>query len=76
MGELVAMIDHVWRGVQGIEELAEGLPPPRDPLGERRARDVLHSLHQLHQPVLATCTDRCEPDTAIATDDRCHPMPA
>ena len=63
-------------GRQRVEVLGEALPPPADPLGQRRAGDVLDSLHQLDQRRLAAGTDRREAHTAVAQHGRGHPVPA
>ncbi len=37
---------------EGVEVLGEGLPLPRDALGQGRAGDVLDALHQADEPVM------------------------
>ena len=76
MGELVAVIDDMGRRADDIEELAEGLPSPRDAFGERRARDVLDPFHQLDEPVLMAVVHGGEAHPAVPSDHRRHPVPA
>ncbi len=65
-----------FRSVEGVEVLGEGLPPPFDAFGQRRARDVLDPLHQPDQPVVSVGPGRGEPDAAVAGDDGGDPVPA
>ena len=67
---------HRVRRIDAVEVLGERLPAPGNAVVQRRARDVLHALHQFHQPVLGPGTHGGEPDTAVAHDDRRHAMPA
>lgn len=64
--DLRAEVDGVRRGVEHAHVLAEALPAPGDPLGQRRARDVLDPLHQLDQALVLGLADRGEADAAVA----------
>ncbi len=68
-------IERVVAGIEGVEELLEALPVPRDPLGHRRPRDVLDTLHQLDQPLVTIGCGGCEADAAVAHDRRRDAVP-
>ena len=53
VGDLGADVDRPAPPLQRVEVLGEGLPLPLDPLGERRAGDVLDALHEADEPVVA-----------------------
>ena len=63
-----ADVDRVLPTVERIEVLGERLPVPRQPLGQRRARDVLDALEHADQPVvlLGRRLGGGEPDAAVA----------
>ena len=69
-------VEHAVRPLDLVEILAEALPVPGDALGQRGARDVLDTLHQLNQPVAVARAGRREPDAAVARDHRRHAVPA
>jgi hypothetical protein len=54
---------------EGVEELGEGLPRPRQTLVQRAAGDVLDALHELDQAVVVGRAHRGEPDAAVAGHD-------
>ena len=55
--------------IEGIEVLRERLPREIDALGEGGSGDVLHSLHQLDEPLLGAGFHRREPDATVAHDE-------
>src|SRR4029453_18164819 len=59
-----------------VEVFREALPLPADAGGERRAGDVLHTLHELDQVVLLARAHGREADAAVAHDDRRDAIPA
>ncbi len=65
----------VGQALDHVEVLREALPPPADPLGQRRAGDVLHALHQGDEPVVAVGLHRGEADAAVAHDHRGDALP-
>ena len=69
---------HVHRvgGVDAVEVVGERLPTPGNAVVQCGAGDVLHALHEFHQPVLAARSHRGETDAAVAHDDRGHAVPA
>ena len=69
MGHLSRDIEHARHPVEGVEIVGERLPLPVDALVQRGARDVLDTLHQLDEEVLATRAHRREADSAVAHDD-------
>ena len=66
--DLRGHVHGVGQSVEHVEVLREALPPPADALGQRRARDVLHALHQGDQPVVTVGLHRREPDATVAHD--------
>ncbi len=72
---LGADVDRVPAGVERVEVLLERLPLPGHPLGQRGARDVLHALHQLDQPLVPVGCRRREADAAIAHHHRGDAVP-
>ncbi len=61
--------------VEGVHELRERLPVPRETLVEHRTRDVLDALHQLDEPVVIGGMHGREADPAVADDDGRDPVP-
>ena len=53
VGKLRADVDGTRHRLERVEVLVERLPLPLDPLGQRRAGDVLDAFHQLDQPLVA-----------------------
>ncbi len=51
---------------QDVEIFLVGLPGPRQPLVQRRARDVFDAFHQVDQPLMVCWDHRCEADAAVA----------
>src|SRR5580692_5567377 len=51
-------------------------PAPSHALGQRGTRDVLDTLHQFDQPLLAARAYRGEADAAVAGDDCRHAVTA
>ena len=66
VGHLASDVDRVRHRGDRVHVLGERLPAPRNPLGERRARDVLDALHQLDERCLASGPHRREADAAVA----------
>ena len=62
--------------VERVQIFGKGLPLPGQPLGQRRARNVLHALHHADQPVMRVRARRGEADAAIAHRHRGDAMPA
>ena len=58
-----------------VEIFRERLPVPADALGQRRAGNVLHALHQADQHLALFGARRCETDAAVADDGRRHAVP-
>ena len=75
MGHLGADVDRAGHRFEGVEVLAEALPPPVDALVQGGARDVLDGLHQLDQEVVLVGPRGCEADTAVAHHDRGRAVP-
>ena len=69
MRNLRADIDGPAALIEGIEVLRERLPREIDALGEGGSGDVLHSLHQLDEPLLGAGFHRREPDATVAHDE-------
>ncbi len=69
-------VDRARRGVECVEVLGEGLPLPVDALVERGAGDVLDTLHQLDEEVLAIGAHGGEAHTAVPHHDGGHAVPA
>ena len=66
VGHVGGEVDVVGAAVEGVEELGERLPRPRQALVQRGAGDVLHALHQLDQAVVVGRAHRREADAAVA----------
>ena len=75
VGDLRPHVDGEPAPLQGVEVLGEGLPLPRHPLGQRRAGDVLHPLHEPDEPVVAVGAGRGEAHPAVARHDGGHAVP-
>ena len=75
VGHQARHVEHPRRPLHLVEVLPEGLPVPRHALGERRAGDVLHALHELDQPRAIGVPRRGEPHAAVAHDDGRHAVP-
>ncbi len=73
--DLGADVDRPAPLLERVEILGEGLPLPLDPLGQRRAGDVLDALHEADEPVVAVGLGRREPDAAVAHDERRDAVP-
>ena len=70
--QLRAHVDVVRHPLDRVEVLREARPRPRQPLVQRRARDVLDALHQLDQHPVVRRLHRREPDPAVAEHRRRH----
>ena len=66
VGDLAAHVDRELLLADRVQVLRVGLPAPGDALGQCGAGDVLDTLHQLDQPLLAAGPDRGEADAAVA----------
>ena len=75
VGHLGADVDRPAPLLQRVEVLREGLPLPLDPLGQRRAGDVLDALHEADEPVVAVGLGRGEADAAVAHHEGGHAVP-
>ena len=75
VGHLGADVDRPAPLLQCVEILREGLPLPLDPLGQRRAGDVLDPLHQPDEPVVAVGLGGGEADAAVAHHERGDAVP-
>ena len=69
VGHVGGEVDVVGAAVEGVEELGERLPRPRQALVERGAGDVLDALHQLDEAVVVGRPHRREADAAVAGHD-------
>ena len=76
VGDLSAEVDGQFLLLHRVQVLREALPAPADALGERRPGDVLDTLHQLDEPLLASRLHRGEADAAVAADDGGHAVHA
>ena len=76
VGHLGADVDRPVVGLQGIQVLGEGLPVPGHAFRQCGSGNVLHSLHQSDQPLVAAGPGRSEPDTTVASDQGGHSVPA
>ena len=76
VGDEGGHVEDAGRPLHLVEVLAEGLPVPVHALGQRGARDVLHALHQLNEPVAVGRARRGEADAAVAHHDGGHAVPA
>ena len=70
MGELGTHVHAPLAPSEHVQVLGERLPPPRQPFGEGRARNVLHTLHQLDERRVRIGTYGGETDTAVAHHHR------
>ena len=75
VGHLRGHVDVVGARVDGIEELGERVPVPRETLVEGGARDVLNPFHQLDQLAVIGVVDRCEANAAVAHHDSGDAVP-
>ncbi len=70
VGDLRTDIERVLAAVDVVEVFGKGLPPaPFHAFVQRRAGDVLDTLHQLDEFLLAAGRHRREAHTAVAHDD-------
>ena len=69
VGHLERDVDVERATVDGVHELGEALPVPRQALGEDDAGDVLDALHQLDEPLVVGGSHGREADPAVAGDD-------
>ena len=76
VGDLGAEVDGQLLLLHRVEVLRKALPAPGDALGERGPGDVLDTLHQLDEPLLAARLHGGETDAAVAADDRRHTVHA
>ncbi len=72
MGHVGPDVEHEAASLQRVEVLREGLPIPRQTLGQRGARDVLDTLQHADQPVVlfGGRVSGGEADAAVAHDQR------
>ncbi len=73
---LCTHIEHLGQTVDDVEILGKALPVPADPVGERRAGNVLDAFHESDEPVATVLLHRGEADPAIAHHDGRDPVPA
>jgi hypothetical protein len=73
--DLRAHVQRLGAAVQRVEVFGEGFPIPLDALGQHRAGNVLHPLHDLDEPVAAVGLHGGEAHAAIAHDGRGDAMP-
>ena len=76
VGHLGPDVEGVGPGLDGVEVLGERLPAPLDALAQRRAGDVLDTLHQPDEPLVAIRGDGREAHPAVAHHDRGDAVPA
>ncbi|PQM46927.1 hypothetical protein C1Y40_02889 [Mycobacterium talmoniae] len=74
--DLAADVDGQLAVADHVEVVRVALPAPGNALGQRGARDVFHTLHQLDEPLLTPGSHRRKPDTAVAHHDRGHAVGA
>ena len=75
VGQLGADIDVEAPPAERVQVVGETLPVPGQALAEHREGDVLHPLHQAHQPVVVLGFAGGEANPAIAYDHAGHPVP-
>jgi hypothetical protein len=76
MRQLGGDIDVARLAGQRVQVVAEAFPLPAQAFVQRRAGDVFHTLHQLHQPLAVVGMHRGEADAAVAHHRGGHAMPA
>ena len=75
VGHLAADVDREVLLADRVEVLGVGLPPPGDALGQRGTRDVLDTLHQPDQPVLAAGRTGAKPTPQLPVTTVVTPCP-
>jgi len=75
VGNLGGQVDVERAPAQVVEVLGKAGPGPGQTLVESRARDVLHPLHQLDEPLAILRSAGGEAHAAVAHDDGCHAEP-
>ena len=75
VGQLGADVDIEPPAAEGVEIVGEAFPVPGQALAEHGEGNVLHPLHQPHQPVVVLRLAGGEADAAIAHDHAGDPMP-
>ena len=76
VADVARVVDALGQGLDGIEELGEGRPRPRDACGHRRARDVLGPLEVADDQSLVLLAARRQREAAVAHDHRGDAVPA
>ena len=75
MRHLGGHVDIVGTGGDGIEEIREAVPVPRQAFAQHDFGDVFHALHQVYQHVVLVFVARREAHAAIAEEHGRGPVP-